>query len=162
MTHCWFTKYSIRIIKIRFDQPRNHVTEYITIPKYRFNPPLTWASAPQETSVFKVWENASPVIQFWWPLSLVLTCKQYSHFLSIFPKPDTIQESLRSSSDVGHFDMTTQHGHDEGGRILHDEVANHSTKAWWCGRINYLAKQLLLGQVIKWFLDMWLIVLHMC
>jgi len=36
----------------------------------------TCASAPEETSTFNDWENARPVIFFWWPLSLVLTCTE--------------------------------------------------------------------------------------
>lgn len=35
---------------------------------------ITWESAPEDTSTLRALEKARPVILFWWPLSLVLTC----------------------------------------------------------------------------------------
>lgn len=33
----------------------------------------TWESAPEDTSTFRWFEKASPVILFWWPFNLVFT-----------------------------------------------------------------------------------------
>jgi hypothetical protein len=35
----------------------------------------TWASAPEETKTLRALENANPVILFWCPFSLLLTCQ---------------------------------------------------------------------------------------
>lgn len=46
-------------------------------------PPLTCESAPEDTSTLRTWEKARPVILFWWPLSLVLTCQNGAYAIWI-------------------------------------------------------------------------------
>jgi len=37
----------------------------------------TWASAPDDTSTLRALENAKPVILFWCPFNLLLTCQTW-------------------------------------------------------------------------------------
>lgn len=70
---------------------------------------FTWASAPDDTRTFKTLEKAKPVTLFWWPLSLLFTCRFkkvfksscYAHITYLYelwyPNPNLFQDLINAN-----------------------------------------------------------------